>query len=107
MRRVECQGTPVLLARQGGRVFALAETSSRLGGPLSEGTLGPDSVRRPWHGSCFGLDDGRVLDGPAVHPQPRLEVRTRDGRIEVRKERAAPSLEAAPPRGVQPVPDWP
>jgi nitrite reductase/ring-hydroxylating ferredoxin subunit len=31
------------------------------------------------------LEDGRVMDGPAVHPQPCLEVRARNGQIEVRK----------------------
>jgi nitrite reductase/ring-hydroxylating ferredoxin subunit len=106
MRRVEHQGTPILLARQDGQVFALVEICSHLGGPLSEGTLGPDSVQCPWHGSCFALHDGRVLNGPAVHPQPRLEVRIRDGRIEVRKPQAtaAPSTYAV---DVQPVPDRP
>jgi nitrite reductase/ring-hydroxylating ferredoxin subunit/uncharacterized membrane protein len=105
MRRVEWHGTPILLARQSGRVFALAETCSHLGGPLSEGALGPNSVQCPWHGSCFALDDGRVLGGPAVHPQPCLEVRTRDGRIEVRRATASRSMEAA--EEVQPVPDRP
>jgi hypothetical protein len=28
-------------------------------------------------------NDGRVLDGPAVHPQPCLDVRARNGQIEV------------------------
>ena len=55
------------------------------GGPLSEGTLVGDSVVCPWHHSRFALEDGRVLDGPAVHPQPCLETRVRDGQIEVRK----------------------
>jgi nitrite reductase/ring-hydroxylating ferredoxin subunit/uncharacterized membrane protein len=103
MRRVEVQGTPVLLARRNGRVFALAETCSHLGGPLSEGDLVENSVKCPWHGSCFALEDGHVLNGPAVHPQPTLEVRIRDGRIELRQ--GAPSL--APALDVQPVPDRP
>jgi hypothetical protein len=29
-----------------------------------------------------------VLDGPAVHPQPCLEVRARDGQIEVRRPKS-------------------
>jgi len=31
------------------------------------------------------LEDGRVMNGPAVHQQPCLEVRARSGQIEVRK----------------------
>ncbi len=78
-------GVPILLVRLGERVFAMAETCSHFSGPLSEGKLEGDSIVCPLHFSRFALDDGRVLDGPAVHPQPCLEVRVRNGQIEVRK----------------------
>jgi nitrite reductase/ring-hydroxylating ferredoxin subunit len=76
---------PILLVRRGGRLFAMAETCSHFSGPLSEGKLEGDSIVCPWHNSRFALEDGRVLDGPAVHPQPCLEARVRDGQIEVRR----------------------
>lgn len=76
---------PVLLVRRGGRLFAMAETCSHFSGPLSEGKLEGDSIVCPWHNSTFALEDGRVLNGPAVHPQPCLEARVRDGKIEVRR----------------------
>ncbi len=79
------EGVPILLVRRGQRIFALAETCSHLGGPLSEGKLIGDGIQCPWHGSRFALQDGRVLDGPAVHPQPCLEARVRNGKIEVCK----------------------
>lgn len=82
------EGTPILLVRRGSRIFALAETCSHFSGPLSEGKLEGDSIVCPYHASRFALEDGRVLDGPAVHPQPCLEVRVRNGQIEVRKARA-------------------
>jgi nitrite reductase/ring-hydroxylating ferredoxin subunit/uncharacterized membrane protein len=85
LRRVDADGIPVLLVRRGIRIYAIAETCSHLGGPLSEGKLQDTTVQCPWHGSCFSLEDGRVVKGPAVHPQPVLEVRVRDGQIEVRK----------------------
>ena len=78
-------GVPILLVRRGDRVFALAETCSHFSGPLSEGKLEGDSIVCPLHNSTFALEDGRVLNGPAVHPQPCLEVRVRNGQIEVRK----------------------
>ncbi len=87
MKRVEHDGTRILLVRRGQRIFALAETCTHLGGPLAEGTLREDSVQCPWHGSRFALEDGRVLGGPAVHPAPCLEVRVRNGQIEVRREK--------------------
>jgi nitrite reductase/ring-hydroxylating ferredoxin subunit/uncharacterized membrane protein len=84
LRRVDVQGLPVLLVRRDGHVRALADTCTHLGGPLSDGALEGDSVRCPWHGSRFALDDGRVLDGPASAPQPCFDVRVREGQIEVR-----------------------
>jgi len=79
---------PILLVRRGERVFALAETCSHFSGPLAEGKLVGNSIVCPYHYSRFSLEDGRVLNGPAVHPQPCLEVRVRDGQIEVRKPAA-------------------
>jgi len=76
---------PILLVRRGERVFALAETCSHFSGPLAEGKLEGDSIVCPYHYSRFALEDGRVINGPAVHPQPCLEVRIRDGQIEVRR----------------------
>lgn len=96
-KRAEHEGVPILLVRRGTRIFALAETCSHFNGPLSEGTLVGDSIVCPWHHSRFALEDGRVLDGPAVHPQPCLNTRVRDGRIEVRKPpcKTIPSTAAA------------
>jgi nitrite reductase/ring-hydroxylating ferredoxin subunit/uncharacterized membrane protein len=78
-------GTPILLVRRGERIFAMAETCSHFSGPLSEGKLEGDSIVCPYHASRFSLEDGSVLNGPAVHPQPCLETRVRNGQIEVRK----------------------
>jgi nitrite reductase/ring-hydroxylating ferredoxin subunit/uncharacterized membrane protein len=83
--RAERDGTPILLVRRGSQIYALAETCSHLGGPLSEGTLDGDVIQCPWHASRFSIRDGHVIDGPAVHPQPCLEARVRKGQVEVRK----------------------
>ena len=83
--RAEHNGVPILLVRRGERVFALAETCSHFGAPLSEGKLMGDSIVCPWHSSRFSLVDGSVINGPAVHPQPCMEARIRNGKIEVRK----------------------
>jgi nitrite reductase/ring-hydroxylating ferredoxin subunit/uncharacterized membrane protein len=88
--RVEVEGQPVLLVRRGERIFALAERCAHLGGPLAEGSLEGDSIRCPWHGSRFDLASGCVLEGPSALPQPRFDVRVREGQIELR-------LAAGPP----------
>jgi nitrite reductase/ring-hydroxylating ferredoxin subunit/uncharacterized membrane protein len=83
MRRVKTDDTDLLLARQRGRVCALAHPCAHLGGPLSEGTLKDGSVVCPWHGSEFRLEDGTVVNGPSTHPQPCFTVRERNDQIEV------------------------
>jgi len=85
MKCVRAGETKILLARKNNQLFAIADTCSHMGGPLSEGELLPDcQVRCPWHGSVFSLKDGSVVDGPATEPQPEFEVRTRNGKIEVK-----------------------
>ncbi|WP_102126971.1 Rieske 2Fe-2S domain-containing protein [Deinococcus planocerae] len=86
--RAEAGEVPVLLVRQGETVYALAETCSHLGGPLSEGRIEGDAIRCPWHGSLFRLSDGYVLESPSAHAQPCFVTRVRDGQIEVRPGRS-------------------
>ena len=87
MKRVNANEVPVLLARKNGKLYAIANTCSHLGGPLDEGELfDNNTVKCPWHGSVFSLEDGRVVDGPASEPQPQFEVRAKDGQIEVRRK---------------------
>jgi nitrite reductase/ring-hydroxylating ferredoxin subunit len=83
--QVMVQGVPIVLVRRAGRLFALADTCSHFGAPLSEGKLVDNCIECPYHASRFDLEDGHVVNGPAVHPQPCLEVRAHAGQIEVRK----------------------
>lgn len=88
MKCMQAGEIPVLLVRQNGKIYALANTCSHLGGPLNEGELLDDcSVKCPWHGSIFSLKDGRVLSGPATEPEPKFEVRVNNGQIEVRLQK--------------------
>jgi nitrite reductase/ring-hydroxylating ferredoxin subunit/uncharacterized membrane protein len=101
--RAEHNGTPILLVRRGSQIHALAETCSHLGGPLSEGKLDGDVIHCPWHGSRFSIRDGHVVDGPAVHPQPCLEARVRNGQVEVRKSNCRiPTEMPSQPQRMQP-----
>jgi nitrite reductase/ring-hydroxylating ferredoxin subunit/uncharacterized membrane protein len=85
MTCTEADGVPVLIARQGGRLHALANRCNHRGGPLHEGELSDGCVTCPWHGSRFALDDGAVDRGPASSPQPVFATRVLDGLIEVRQ----------------------
>src|SRR6185369_10050446 len=85
--RVVADGVSVVLVRQGDTIYALRDTCTHLGGPLSEGKLEGNSIRCPWHGSRFCLEDGRVEEGPATFPARKYEVRVQKGMIQVRAAR--------------------
>jgi nitrite reductase/ring-hydroxylating ferredoxin subunit/uncharacterized membrane protein len=84
MKAVEVGGADILLARTGGRVYALADTCVHRKGSLAEGELLGECVKCPLHGSTFQLSDGSVEQGPAAYAQPVLETRVNNGSIEVR-----------------------
>ena len=81
--RRSARGTAVLLLRHERQIHALIDRCSHRGCSLSEGTFDGTAITCPCHGSQFGVD-GRLLRGPATNPQPTLETRVRDGRVEVR-----------------------
>ena len=86
-RAVVAVYVPVVLVRRAGRIYALSASCAHLGGPLSEGSVDDVGIRCPWHGSRFALEDGRILEGPSAFAQPCLNVRVRDGRIELQPRR--------------------
>jgi nitrite reductase/ring-hydroxylating ferredoxin subunit/uncharacterized membrane protein len=86
LTRVDASGIPVVLLRQGSKVYAIGATCPHQGGPLDEGTYQDGTVTCPWHGSCFRMEDGSVVNGPAVYPAPTFDIRVRDGKIELRRK---------------------
>ncbi|WP_404383155.1 DUF2231 domain-containing protein [Caenispirillum salinarum] len=84
-RRVEVDGVEVVLVRHEGAVSAFSDRCSHFGGPLSQGWVFDGGLVCPWHGSRYCLKSGDPLDGPATAPQPRFEVRERDGMIALRR----------------------
>jgi nitrite reductase/ring-hydroxylating ferredoxin subunit/uncharacterized membrane protein len=82
--RRSAQGAGVMLVRHHGVIHALADRCSHRGCSLADGTLREGTITCKCHGSTFTLD-GRVVTGPATAPQPSLEVRVREGKIEVRR----------------------
>jgi len=78
----------LFVLRRGHQVHVLVDRCSHASGPLHEGVLvtegGRECIVCPWHGSAFRVDDGKVVHGPATAAQPALQVRTHDGRVNVR-----------------------
>ena len=82
---VQVGGVPLLITVRGGRAVAMADRCTHRGAPLHEGEVVDGCVVCPWHGGAFSLDDGTVRSGPATRPQPLLETRVHDGRVQVRR----------------------
>jgi nitrite reductase/ring-hydroxylating ferredoxin subunit/uncharacterized membrane protein len=83
--RVVVHDTPVLLLRDGDRVFAIHDRCSHRGCSLSDGKLEGDEIVCACHGSRFDRRDGSLKRGPATAPQPAFQVREREGRVEIRR----------------------
>ena len=84
--RHEVGGAGVVTFRAGSDLVAMADRCTHRGGPLHEGELdSAGCLTCPWHGSTFD-STGRVVSGPATRPQPALEVRIENGRVQVRRD---------------------
>ncbi|GLV58798.1 hypothetical protein KDH_56280 [Dictyobacter sp. S3.2.2.5] len=85
LTRVEVEGAPVVMVKDGSTIHAISATCSHLGGPLDEGSYEDGVVYCPWHNSGFRMCDGCVVNSPAVYAQPTFAARVRDGKIELRR----------------------
>jgi 3-phenylpropionate/trans-cinnamate dioxygenase ferredoxin reductase subunit len=92
----------VLVARTGGRCFAIGATCTHYGGPLAEGIVVGNTVRCPWHHAAFRLDSGETDRPPALDALPCWRVEEAAGMVRVtgRVERTP----AAPARPLRSAP---
>jgi 3-phenylpropionate/trans-cinnamate dioxygenase ferredoxin subunit len=67
-RRVNVEGTELLLCNAGGTLYAIEDVCTHDGGPLDQGTLEGETVVCPRHGATFDVRTGDALTLPAVIP---------------------------------------
>lgn len=79
--RVQRDENIIALAKQGGKVYAFQEFCTHRYGPLSEGKLEDHQVICPWHGSCFDIRSGKVVEGPAKVDLKMYSTMVRGGKI--------------------------
>ena len=83
-KRVEVSGKKIAIFNVDGKYFAIDDTCTHKGGPLSEGGLDGKEITCPWHGAVFDVTNGEVLGPPAPKPVSRYDVRISGNDIEVK-----------------------
>ncbi|MTD52935.1 Rieske 2Fe-2S domain-containing protein [Amycolatopsis pithecellobii] len=86
--RVTAGQVPALVLVADGEIFVVYDRCGHLAGPLHQGNVvredGQWCVACPWHGSTFRVSDGAIVRGPATVPQPVLDSRVENGRLQAR-----------------------
>ncbi|MEX0756016.1 MAG: Rieske 2Fe-2S domain-containing protein [Actinomycetota bacterium] len=88
LRAYELPFGRVAVAHLGHRLYAVGDTCTHAGCPVSEGSLSDteSAVVCSCHRSVFDLATGEPIDGPATDPLAIYPVRTDDGWVEVATE---------------------
>ena len=61
----EAEGLRIVVFNVGGTCYAIDDTCTHAGAPLSEGEVQDGKVTCPWHGADFDLKTGEALTPPA------------------------------------------
>ena len=80
---IEVGGKKIALFNVAASFYAIDDTCSHRGGPLSEGSLDGKEVTCPLHGARFDVTTGEVLGPPAPEGVARHNVRVEGENIEV------------------------
>ncbi len=80
---LEFGGEKVALFNVGGTIYAIADSCTHRGGPLSEGEVQGTDVTCPLHGAMFDLTTGSVKGPPASSAVIQYEVRVEGDEIQI------------------------
>src|SRR2546425_11440079 len=79
----EGAGKKIALFNLDGTFFAIDDTCTHRGGPLSEGEVSGEEVTCPWHGAVYNIKPGAVLGPPAPRGVASYAVRVQGSDVEV------------------------
>lgn len=82
-KAVDVEGRAVALFNVDGTYYAIADTCTHRGGPLSEGAVEGAVVTCPWHGATFDVTTGNVLGPPAAEGVAHYNVQVEGSDIKV------------------------
>ena len=81
MKAVNVDGKSILLVNVGNVYYAIGNTCTHMGCPLSKGTLKGENVECVCHGSTFDVKTGKVTRRPAEKPRFKYEVKVENGKV--------------------------
>ena len=79
----DVEGHKIALFNVEGTFYAVGDTCTHRGGPLSEGSVGGTTVTCPWHGADFDLKTGAVMRPPARQGVPSYRVVIDGGDVKI------------------------
>ena len=82
-KTVDVKGVPVAVFNVGGTYYAIEDTCSHAGGPLSEGAVEGKAVTCPWHAAQFDLETGRALTPPASDGVRAFKTRVQGDQLQL------------------------
>ena len=88
-------GEPVLIARVSDNFFAIGSKCTHYSAPLAEGMIDGETVRCPWHHSCFNLRNGAAVAAPALIDVACYELAIENETVRVVGRKPSPELAAA------------
>lgn len=66
----------VLISNVGGKLHATSAKCTHYGAPLANGVFSGGQVKCPWHGACFSVESGDVIEAPALDSLLTFKVET-------------------------------
>jgi glycine betaine catabolism B len=85
VKAVKVSGTEVMVANIEGKMYAIGNKCTHVGGPLAKGKLAGSVIECPWHGSKFDVKTGAVVAGPAQQPEPTFQVKVENSAVWIKK----------------------
>ncbi len=82
-KAVEAEGRRIALFNIDGTYYAIDDTCTHRGGPLSEGAVEGTTVTCPWHGATYDVTTGNVLGPPASEGVAHYNVQVDGNDIKV------------------------
>src|SRR5438067_11711613 len=82
-KHLAMDGEKIALFKVVGAFYALSDTCTHRGGPLSEGDVEGTEVTCPWHGARFDIKSGAVLGPPAGREVKSYPVRVTGADLEI------------------------